>query len=888
MRLIYLAGDDFPLNPGDQIVGVSDIQFCAFDYGDAPDTYGTLLAAGARHTLGTRLLFLGANPPDGESNGQPAVAGGNAVFDDNAQTGGIDDEDGVASFPTYVPPSTSYSVNVTANNSVDAPATLRGWIDWNRDGDFADANEISGAVTVPPGTVNGVFAVTWTAVPNNAGGTTATYARFRISTDTAAMASPTGLAADGEVEDYQIPANTLPVALAWVDARRSGARVALRFATATETGNGGFRIWGVDRRGARTLAARIPAQGVDSFSPRSYAATLVDRGFAAIEIEDVPVHGDGRRYGPFALDRAHGVEPVAAAIDWRGAREELAARGFAPSGAAARSAASKPAAAALSTLPSAPASARLLVRTEGVQRVTHEELLAAGVDLSGVRAERIALTDAGRPIARHVSRPVFGPGAEIEFYFRPALTLASPYDVVTLAVDPRRALAPGPLAAAVGAEAIEREQLVARPENVYSPSAPNGDPWYDARLLAFGAPARVERRFDLPDLAAGDVVLRLDAWGYSFFDGAAPDHHLVARLNGVEIVSDRFDGLTAWSREVDVTGLVTEHDNRLEIEVPGDTGYALDLIPFEGFTVGYSRRTVAIDGRFDGATGEAAPFAVTGLAGEPVALWQAAPFFAGGWRRAGVKPTAGAVALPRGSHEAHVVELSRRLAPEILAGAPAPLARVEADYAVVAHPAFADGLAPLVALQQARGFATEVATVDRIYAAYSDHAPSPEAIRLFLSASAEGKETLLRYVLLVGAESSGPPRPPRAGLDLVRPHGLPAGGARGAVLAQRRGAGRFRSRRSAGGRDRTAAGAHRGRSRSDARQDRGLGNASAERGGDALRRRVDRCGRAGGDQRRLRDAAAVLVSRARARWTSSAARSRASGCSPRSTPACRW
>lgn len=753
MRVIYLAGD-LQDDPGDQIVGVSDIQFCAFDYGDAPNTYGTQLATGARHILGARTLFLGANEPDGESDGQPVLAGADAVLDDNTQVGGIDDEDGVASFPTYVPPSTSYSVNVTANNTIGSAATLRGFIDWNRDGDFADADEISGATAVPNGTVNGVFAVTWTAVPNNAGGTTATYARFRISTDATAVASPTGQAPDGEVEDYQIPANTLPVGLAWVQSTRGGGRIALRFATATETGNAGFRVWGVDGRGGRTLAARVAARGVDSFSPRAYALALADRGFAALEIEDVPSHGRGHRYGPFPIGATHGVEPSGAAIDWRAVRAELEARGFAASGAPSASGASSP-----DGLVGTPAAARLLVREEGVQRVSHEALLAAGVDLTGVGAERIALTDAGRPVARHVSKPVFGPGAEIEFFFRPARTLASSYDVVTLTLGPRRALPVAPLAAAAtGAEAIELERLVARPDRVYSPSSPNGDPWYDARLLSFGAPARIERRFDLPDLVDGEVVLRLDAWGYSFFDGLAPDHHLVARLNGVEIVSDRFDGLAAWTREVEVSELVAEHDNRLEIEVPGDTGYALDLVPFEGFSVAFPRRTVAVDGRFDGSPSAAGPFAVAGFAGsgaEPVVVWQAEPGLPGGWRRAEVRPAGGAVSLPRGA-ETHLVERTRRLAPEILAGAPEPLARVEADTAIVAHPAFADGLDPLIALHAARGLAAEVATVDRIYAAYSDHAPSPEAIRRFLAASAPSGTTPLRYVLVVGAESSDP------------------------------------------------------------------------------------------------------------------------------------
>jgi len=80
LNFFYLAGDDVPFSPGDQVIGISDFAFCAFDYGDAPSSYGTLLSGGARHVLGTRDLWLGANPPDGESDGQ--TAGGAATADD--------------------------------------------------------------------------------------------------------------------------------------------------------------------------------------------------------------------------------------------------------------------------------------------------------------------------------------------------------------------------------------------------------------------------------------------------------------------------------------------------------------------------------------------------------------------------------------------------------------------------------------------------------------------------------------------------------------------------------------------------------------------------------------------------------------------------------------
>ncbi len=103
-------------------------------------------------------------------------------------------------------------------------AFLYGYIDFNRDGDFADANERS-TVTNIPATSNGAFNVVWSSVPANAGGETATYARFRIGYTNAEVQSPTGLANSGEVEDYFPPIDTLPVTPAYFESERPRRRV---------------------------------------------------------------------------------------------------------------------------------------------------------------------------------------------------------------------------------------------------------------------------------------------------------------------------------------------------------------------------------------------------------------------------------------------------------------------------------------------------------------------------------------------------------------------------------------------------------------------------------------------------------------------------------------
>ena len=183
--------EDYPitLNP---ITGI--------DYGDAPDSFGTTTANnGPSHILGTGV-YLGSCV-DADPDGQAST---NADGDDNNIGAPVfgnctnGDEDGVALPPGFVGGQTA-DITATANEA----CLLTGWIDWNRDGDWNDANEqifadVSLVAGINPLTIDVPADVT----PGEA------HARFRCSSDSGL--SPTGPASDGEVEDY-FPANLVNV-----------------------------------------------------------------------------------------------------------------------------------------------------------------------------------------------------------------------------------------------------------------------------------------------------------------------------------------------------------------------------------------------------------------------------------------------------------------------------------------------------------------------------------------------------------------------------------------------------------------------------------------------------------------------------------------------------
>ncbi|RIK33873.1 MAG: hypothetical protein DCC55_34155, partial [Chloroflexi bacterium] len=178
------------------------------DFGDAPDSYGTLLdSAGARHAVPTynsanqtANLMLGSRI-DIESDGQPTA---DANGDNN---NGIDDEDGIGVVPPFNPGMGSYSTQVLVSNTTGNIARLCGYLDADDgtegfNGSFNSGNERA-CVDVPNAPDPQVVTLNWSNLALSTAATE-TYLRLRLGTVAAEVGSPAGPASDGEVEDYLV------------------------------------------------------------------------------------------------------------------------------------------------------------------------------------------------------------------------------------------------------------------------------------------------------------------------------------------------------------------------------------------------------------------------------------------------------------------------------------------------------------------------------------------------------------------------------------------------------------------------------------------------------------------------------------------------------------
>lgn len=172
-----------------------------YDWGDAPDpTFPTLaINNGARHYINP-AVYLG-NYVDADPDGQPHP---NANGDDFS---GNDDEDGVF-FTSIITAGQNASITVFASTT----GYLNAWIDFNYNGSWADAGEYvltDFILSSGPNNLN----INIPLVPYSS----ISFARFRFSTIPGL--SFTGLASDGEVEDYEIYINeALPGTIDWGDA----------------------------------------------------------------------------------------------------------------------------------------------------------------------------------------------------------------------------------------------------------------------------------------------------------------------------------------------------------------------------------------------------------------------------------------------------------------------------------------------------------------------------------------------------------------------------------------------------------------------------------------------------------------------------------------------
>lgn len=745
-----------PLSDDD---GVTDCVAC-FDFGDAPDDYGTLLG-----TNGARARYRPTGPRLGAALDREADAWAAANRTTPAtgdDTHELDDEDGVIiNGGAGLAGGTTATVTFTASN-LPVGGWFNGWIDFDNDGTFDAGESIfePGVFVSATGGLgsngyvpaDGTYTVT-IDVPNfetNGSGyaiNDLVYSRFRLTSVAGGATSPTGLSSDGEVEDYSTVLSSLPVELAHFSARPGKGGVTVTWRTAQEVDNLGFNLYadrGVEEPALLT-STLIPSESPTSTSSQSYKATVATSA-TALWLESVDLDGTPRRHGPFTVGSSWGDPKPPKPIDWAAAGDAVEASTPAPA----------PVKATASTTG---AVADLEVGEAGLYRLTGAELRAAGVDLTGVARGKVALTRDGVPVPVKVTGgATVSDATVITFWGEPADTLYSDVAVYQIQIDRKLSVAMANDATPVPAGApvpgfIDTAELEV--QRGYSVTAPGDDPWYDQLLSARRAPRSVQRVLTVSNLVPGlsDSVIGVDVWGLSRFP-QVDEHHVRVAVNGQTVLDRRFDDDEAPTLEAPVPStLLVNGDNTVTVTLVGDTGVPLDLIALDKIALRYPRGTAADAGGLR-VVDTAGPVQVTGLTTADVTALR----LDGGVPRiltrakAKADPAGGFTITVPGSAEVAVVPASGVKRPEVTPARPAAdLLRGPADYLVITHGAFVDELGPLTAHHEARGRRVKVVDVADVYQRYGGGMVDAAAIDEYV---AEAKRALgVQWVLLVGADS---------------------------------------------------------------------------------------------------------------------------------------
>ena len=542
---------------------------------------------------------------------------------------------------------------------------------------------------------------------------------------------------------------TTPVVLAHFQSVIQDTTVRFEWSTATEAGNAGFNLYTETETGLQRINGRlIPSHVVDSVEPQNYSFSAAGIAGDRFYLEEVSVRTQGRLYGPFQLGESYGTEVKVEPIDWAGIRAEHEGKVTLdlPRRSDVRQEVPK---------------IELLIDQDGLYRVTYEDLLAAGFDLAGVKASDLAVTSQGAPVRLRVSSGrFFGPGAYIEFYGQAVDTLYTRTNVYALQVNRElasrvRLYKSRPLRVPHAPYYMETTTVDQNRE--YSFLSPNGDPWYDSRMMVHTSPQTWSFDIEVTDYvpSTGPSSLSVGIWGLSEWP-VSPDHHVIVSLNGEMVADGYFDGLADHPIHVELPqDLLQEGSNTLELTLPGDTGADWDIVVLDRYSVTYPRAFIAQHGRLSfTAAGEV--FRVSGLPSPDVVVYRIEGDSVAELGRVGVGGSGGAYwAVFAGTLEPAtylVYDIDTLLEPGIRPARPeVDITSGTAQYRVISHSSFLDGLAPLIAAREAQGLDVRVVDVDDVYAQFGYGVFGAGAIRDYVAYAAANMGT--EYILLVGGDT---------------------------------------------------------------------------------------------------------------------------------------
>lgn len=556
---------------------------------------------------------------------------------------------------------------------------------------------------------------------------------------------------------------TTPVSLTHVTAKRTGGATVLNFSTAIEAAHSGFFIETLQNGEWKSVRFVPGSEGPTPLQRRDYQVTLKGNLGNEYRLVELDAQGGKRVHGPFQVGRGYGDSRATAyrGIDWKSAAMEWRAT---------ESALNKSRAAALSSKAATPGISRPLAEIDvsepGVVRVRASELRTLGVAVDSIDSGDYALVRGSESVPLYTSRAggTLADSDYIEFVadFSPTLyTRTAVYQLRADKARSARVFTRNANVPAAGREPVFYQAKRTFENNrTYSFSAPTADPFYDARILAYGQPANYATQINLDRFypQAESTRVRMTLWGGADFD-APLDHHAVVSINGKQVADQRFDGTEAAIIDAELDARTANQGAlSLNIALPFDNGQIFDLVNYDKIEVTYPRFLFADRGALDfeldadivtvrdaGST-DVSAYAfdqgkVTRLRTTSTCL--SLPFAMCTAKFAGLP---GQTRYVIGSATAMVAKRTLRAAP-----ADANLFAGDAQLLIISHAQFRAAATRLADARRAEGLSADVVDVADVYRQFGNGSPDPAAIRNYLGEAKQRRGTA--YVVLFGGDT---------------------------------------------------------------------------------------------------------------------------------------
>jgi hypothetical protein len=383
------------------------------------------------------------------------------------------------------------------------------------------------------------------------------------------------------------------------------------WSTETETGNLGFNIYAIMGKTKFKLnEVLIPSSVIDSMNQQNYNYHINSQLNGLVSefiIEDVDRLGRKHSNGVYKLGQQHGVvqdESMQKNTDWYTINQEfektIKLKNINLSGVLnkqmriTKDSQQKAAQQDINVL--------MKITETGIYKVSYQDLSQLGIDLSNLKSDSISvsLKDQLLPLDMHVDSKtnIFKPGSYFQFYAENRESLYTDENIYTLNLNANQASPEMPVKSSPPhgnkfAGSYEKTVKLNR-NQAYSYASPVPfEPWYDTRMLAVRSPSTSYINLSAQNKATGDAKLSLVYWGGLNFDNDELDHSIEFKINGVELGTDRFDGLTLRNKSYTISDDLLRDTNEIELILSAQTVNKVDLINLESASLSYPSRFIS-------------------------------------------------------------------------------------------------------------------------------------------------------------------------------------------------------------------------------------------------------------------------------------------------------